>query len=246
MSEYLSKEEIKQWRSSLEKITLEEYAARLGKKIEEDKPTNDLIDIVLHGKPVVSNTDDWVQPRTERISTIAQRAFEREQEIAPSPFSISKLKLSINNSNTAEETDVKKVQPKTEDTKPAKKTANTKKTKAAAVTTKKAAVKQAKTTKKTVSAKAVKAKKEVLSTNTTGDNLRDDVRVVFKKALTDREQKVFDHFAANKNKIVYAKDLAAILELPRDYVYKYIKNLRAKIEGDKLQNADKGGFILHI
>ena len=246
MSEYLSKEEIKQWRSSLEKITLEEYAARLGKKIEEDKPTNDLIDIVLHGKPVVSNTDDWVQPRTERISTIAQRAFEREQEIAPSPFSISKLKLSINNSNTAEETDVKKVQPKTEDTKPVKKTANTKKTKAAAVTTKKAAVKKAKTTKKTVSAKAVKAKKEVLSANTTGDNLRDDVRVVFKKALTDREQKVFDHFAANKNKIVYAKDLAAILELPRDYVYKYIKNLRAKIEGDKLQNADKGGFILHI
>ena len=246
MSEYLSKEEIKQWRSSLEKITLEEYAARLGKKIEEDKPTNDLIDIVLHGKPVISNTDDWVQPRTERISTIAQRAFEREQEIAPSPFSISKLKLSINNSNTAEETDVKKVQPKTEDTKPTKKTANTKKTKAAAVTTKKAAVKKAKTTKKTVSAKAVKAKKEVLSANTTGDNLRDDVRVVFKKALTDREQKVFDHFAANKNKIVYAKDLAAILELPRDYVYKYIKNLRAKIEGDKLQNADKGGFILHI
>ena len=46
MSEYLSKEEIKQWRSSLEKITLEEFAARLGKKIESAKPTNDLIDIV--------------------------------------------------------------------------------------------------------------------------------------------------------------------------------------------------------
>lgn len=54
MSEYLSKEEIKQWRSSLEKITLEEFAARLGKKIEETKPTNDLVDIVLKGKPVVS------------------------------------------------------------------------------------------------------------------------------------------------------------------------------------------------
>ena len=48
MSEYLSKEEIKQWRSSLEKITLEEFAARLGKKIEEAKPTNDLVDIVLN------------------------------------------------------------------------------------------------------------------------------------------------------------------------------------------------------
>ena len=28
MQEYLTKEEIRQWRSSLEKITLEEYAAR--------------------------------------------------------------------------------------------------------------------------------------------------------------------------------------------------------------------------
>ena len=37
MSQYLSKEEIKQWRSSLEKITLEEYARRLGKLLEEEK-----------------------------------------------------------------------------------------------------------------------------------------------------------------------------------------------------------------
>ena len=35
MSEYLTKEEIKQWRSSLEKMTLEEFSARLGKQIEE-------------------------------------------------------------------------------------------------------------------------------------------------------------------------------------------------------------------
>ncbi len=76
--------------------------------------------------------------------------------------------------------------------------------------------------------------------------MREEVRIVFKKALTDREQKVFDYFVDNSNKIVYAKDLANLLELPRDYVYKYIKNLRAKIEGDKLDNADKGGFILHV
>ena len=50
----------------------------------------------------------------------------------------------------------------------------------------------------------------------------------------------------NKGKIVYAKDLAGLLSLPRDYVYKYIKNLRAKIEGDKLQNAENGGYILNI
>ena len=48
MSQYLSKEEIKQWRSSLEKITLEEYAKRLGKVLEEEKKTSDIIDIVMN------------------------------------------------------------------------------------------------------------------------------------------------------------------------------------------------------
>ena len=206
MSEYLSKEEIKQWRSSLEKITLEEFAARLGKKIEEAKPTNDLIDIVLKGKPVVSSEPEWKQNHAERISAIAERAYEREREIAPTPFAIHKVH--------EEETPVKPektVKPKAE-----KKTTATKKT----------------------------VKKEVETPKT--QTLRDEVRVVFKKALTDREQKVFDYFAAHKNKIVYAKDLATLLELPRDYVYKYIKNLRAKIEGESLKNADKGGFVLTI
>ena len=205
MSEYLSKEEIKQWRSSLEKITLEEFAARLGKKIEEAKPTNDLIDIVLKGKPVVSSEPEWKQNHAERISAIAERAYEREREIAPTPFAIHKVH--------EEETPVKPektVKPKAE-----KKTTATKKT----------------------------VKKEVETPKT--QTLRDEVRVVFKKALTDREQRVFDYFVQNKGKIVYAKDLATFLELPRDYVYKYIKNLRAKIEGENLQNADKGGFILN-
>ncbi len=209
MSEYLSKEEIKQWRSSLEKITLEEYAARLGKKIEEAKPTNDLIDIVLKGKPVISSEDDWEKPHAERLSAIAERGYDREREIAPSPFSIHKMfeeKAPVKNAPK------EKSQPKK------------------------------KTTAKTAAAPKATKKAETKTTNES--SLRDEVRIVFKKALTDREQKVFDHFAANKGKIVYAKDLAALLDLPRDYVYKYIKNLRAKIEGDKLENADKGGFIL--
>lgn len=210
MSEYLSKEEIKQWRSSLEKITLEEFAARLGKKIEEAKPTNDLVDIVLKGKPVVSTEPEWKNNHAERLSAIAERAYEREQQIAPTPFSIHKIQLD------------EEVAPKTSE-----KALKVEKPKA----TKKVATKESATTV----AKAPKT-----------NSLKDDVRVVFKKALTDREQKVFDHFAQNKGKIVYAKDLAGILDLPRDYVYKYIKNLRAKIEGDKLENADKGGFILNI
>lgn len=230
MSEYLSKEEIKQWRSSLEKITLEEFAARLGKKIEEAKPTNDLIDIVLQGKPVMSSEETWMHNKGERISSIAQRAYEREQEIAPSPFSIAKIKL---------DADVEAIKPsKSEEIKPPVKTIKPAKPKTEKATAKKAV----KTPSKTVRPKSVKQVKAEIES----DTLREEVRVVFKKALTDREQKVFDHFAKNKNQVVYAKDLAGLLDLPRDYVYKYIKNLRAKIEGDKLENADKGGFILHV
>ena len=105
-----------------------------------------------------------------------------------------------------------------------------------------------KTTKTEAPAKATKTTKAKTSKakSASSESLREEVRVVFKKALTDREQKVFDYFVENNNKIVYAKDLATLLELPRDYVYKYIKNLRAKIEGEKLTNADKGGFILNV
>lgn len=227
MSEYLSKEEIKQWRSSLEKITLEEFAARLGKKVEEKKETNDLIDIVLHGQPVVSNEPEW-NAKAERLSTIADRAYEKEKELYVSPFSAKNLKL--------DDISSKETETKTKDTvtKKVEKIAPIKSTKTKVSSTKKA------------DKKLVKATKDIVDNTKTGDTLRDDVRVVFKKALTDREQKVFDYFAAHKNKIVYAKDLASLLDLPRDYVYKYIKNLRAKIEGESLKNADKGGFILSI
>ena len=71
-----------------------------------------------------------------------------------------------------------------------------------------------------------------------------DVNIKLKKSLTDREQLVFEYFLNNIGKTVFAKDLAELLELPRDYVYKYIKNLRAKIEGDRLKNVPSGGFIL--
>lgn len=227
MSEYLSKEEIKQWRSSLEKITLEEFAARLGKKVEEKKETNDLIDIVLHGQPVVSNEPEW-NAKAERLSTIADRAYEKEKELYVSPFSAKNLKL--------DDIPSKETETKTKDTvtKKVEKIAPIKSTKAKVSSAKKA------------DKKLVKATKDIVDNTKTGDTLRDDVRVVFKKALTDREQKVFDYFAAHKNKIVYAKDLASLLDLPRDYVYKYIKNLRAKIDGESLKNADKGGFILSI
>lgn len=226
MSEYLSKEEIKQWRSSLEKITLEEFAARLGKKVEEKKETNDLIDIVLHGKPVISEEVEW-NGKVERLSSIADRAYEKEKELYISPFSAHNLKL--------DDTKPSKEKAKTEEINKPNEKISSKKT----TTKTKAKQPTKKVEKMTQAAKAIE-------NTSTGDSLRDDVRIVFKKALTDREQKVFDYFSSHKNKIVYAKDLATLLDLPRDYVYKYIKNLRAKIDGEALKNADKGGFILTI
>jgi len=209
MSEYLSKEEIKHWRSSLEKITLEEYAARLGKTIEEEKHTNDLVDIVMKGQPVMSKIDNLIQTRGEKLTSIAQRAFEREKQISQPALSIIKSD--------------KKVQP-----------------------AKKAVIKPEKAEKVQQIEAAIASTITAAVKKPTESSLKEEVRLVFNKALTDREQAVFDHFAQNKNKIVYAKDLASLLDLPRDYVYKYIKNLRSKIDGDKLQNADNGGYVLSV
>lgn len=197
MSEYLSKEEIKQWRSSLEKITLEEFAARLGKKVEESKPSHDLADIILKGQPVVSDSESRIQVRGEKLNAIAERAMNREKEISITPFSIKNIEKAL------EETTVEKT--------PAKKPV---------------------------------VKKETPAPQK--NDLKTEVNIVFKKALTEREQRVFNYFFENKNQIVYAKDLATLLELPKDYVYKYIKNIRAKLEGGELQNAEQGGFLLNI
>ena len=183
MSEYLSKEEIKQWRSSLEKITLEEFAARLGKKVEEKKETNDLIDIVLHGKPVVSNEPEWTGNKVERLSAIADRAYEKEKELYVSPFSAQSLKM--------------------DDAKPAKEHKHTSKTEAKKVVEKEKVEKVKKAAPKAKAKKAEKTLetvKKAIENTKTGDSLRDEIRVVFKKALTDREQKVFDYFAAHKTK----------------------------------------------
>lgn len=206
MPEYLSKEEVKQWRSSLEKITLEEFAARLGKVIEEEKHTNDLVDIVLKGQPIMSKIDD-LSSRGEKINSIAQRTFEREKEIYGSPFAVP-----VNEKKTD---------------KAKSKMQNAKGEKDSSPLTVHRSLEETKETKIETS-------------------LRDEVRLTLNKALTDREQLVFDYFLNNKNKIVYAKDLATLLELPRDYVYKYIKNLRTKIDGNKLQNADNGGYVLSV
>ena len=207
MPNYLTKEEIRQWRSSLEKITLEEFAARLGKVVEESKPTNDVVDIVM-SKGTSSNTNHKIN---DSFSAIAERAFKRERQISHTPFSISK--------NDYKESTV----------------------------TKDSRTKNA--VKDIINKSLTKNKNKVDQADSVLDKLQElssqsDMNIVLKKSLTDREQLVFEYFLNNIGKTVYAKDLAELLELPRDYVYKYIKNLRAKIEGDKLKNVPSGGFIL--
>ena len=207
MPNYLTKEEIRQWRSSLEKITLEEFAARLGKEVEESKPTNDVVDIVM-SKGTSSNTSSNMK---DGFSKIAERAFKRERQISHTPFSINKRNLSasksVSNESLNQNSKIEK--------------------------TLKRNVKSAENKIETVLEKV-----EKLSSS------KKESQIILKKSLTDREQMVFEYLLNNKGKTVFAKDLAELLELPRDYVYKYIKNLRAKIEGDKLKNVPSGGFVL--
>lgn len=206
MAEFLSKEEIKQWRSSLEKITLEEYAARLGKVVADSRPTNDLVDIIYRGEGVSNKAK---MDTDNKLSKIAERAFERERQLSHTPFS---FKAPVESKST-KRIETPKQNPVAE-IKPAK-----------------------------IEPKPIIEEK---SPAIIEDNLKDEVNIVLKKNLTDREQVVFDYLLEHRNSTVYAKDLAVLLDLPRDYIYKYIKNLRSKIEGDKLKNADRGGFILSV
>ena len=227
MPNYLTKEEIRQWRSSLERITLEEYAKRLGKEISNEKETNDMVDKVykyssevryVSPEEAVSVNNSNNNPfKGERISSLAQQSFDREKEI-----SLEKREREIRK-ELNEKRSVKKEAPKA-----TKKEVNV-------------AIKEVKKTvakSKTVSAKD--------ATKPAVADIDNDIQISFKKNLTPREQAVFEHFLNNKNQIVYAKELAQVLELPRDYVYKYIKNLRAKMNENALQNADNGGFVLTV
>ena len=138
----LTKEEMMEWRRTTEKITLEEFASRLGKSANAKKITNDLHDLLL------------------------KKVEEPEQ----------------------------------------------------------------------LQEKVVKERKPDI-----------EVKISFAKKLNKREELVFNYFCRNRKQKVMVKDIARILDLPNDYVYKYIKNLRSKLSNtDILENADQGGYILNI
>lgn len=215
MSEYLTKEEVRQWRSSLERITLEEFAARLGKSVQGEKQTNDMIDKVMtHSLDSMSNISEY-KPQGERLQSITLKSMFEHKEPE-----IKKHK------ETTVVREVKEVK-ENKETKKVKETIEKKEVKAEKLKVEKAAAKE------TVQQES-------------SPNGNDTISLTFKKPLIPREQMIFDYLLKNKGTIVYAKDMAALLELPRDYVYKYIKNLRQKLNEDVLSNADNGGYILKV
>ena len=182
MPNYLTKEEIRQWRSSLEKITLEEFAARLGKEVEESKPTNDVVDIVM-SRGTSSNTNTSVN---DGFSKIAERAFERERQISHTPFSINRKELLSKSKNQAAPKKSAKEDLVVEKTEP-----------------------------------VLKEKSNSVLEKVEEFSAKKDVQITLKRALTDREQLVFDYLLNNVGKTVFAKDLAKLLDLPRDYAVSY-------------------------
>ena len=195
MPEYLTKEEVRQWRSSLERITLEEYAARLGKAIQGEKHTNDMIDKVMANS--LNNMSDTSEYRiqSEKLQTIVIKPVERKE--TQKNQKTETLKKPVHENTVKEEVDT--------EAKPIEET---------------------------------KAENE--------NPVTEEVTITFKKPLIPREQLIFDYLLNHKNVVVYAKEMAALLELPRDYVYKYIKNLRQKLNEEVLFNADNGGYVLKV
>ncbi len=176
----LTKEEEMQWRRSTEKITLEEFAQRLGKTLDVKKETNDLHDLFLRKQDSHEDLKEIKKvEKTEKTETI-----EKIEE----------------SSNAAKYTEAK----------PELKT---------------------------------ETKIEEVEKQSKPDF---EIKFSFKKKLNKREEVVLNYFCKNRKTKVSVKDLADVLGLPNDYVYKYIKNLRSKLVNDVLVNADKGGYILNV
>lgn len=237
--EYLSKEEIKKWRSSVEKITLEEYAARLGKKLQEEKKTNDLADMLYtHFNPAQTPKDYDVVTKLEKIDLTPKAPVAKPQKATKILDELDELAFGDDGDMQEDERVLDEVLPEKEPAKAAKPKAKKSSKKEKEVVEKEEPVKEVKKEKKSVDKKAKPAAKSVVV------NKFADLNITFKKQLTDREEKVLSYFVEKRGEIVYAKDLAELLDLKRDYIYKYIKNLRAKMSTDIIANADNGGFRL--
>lgn len=244
--EYLSKEEIKKWRSSVEKITLEEYAARLGKKLQETKQTNDLADMLYtHFNPAQTPKDYDVVTKLEKIDLTPKSPSSKGKKSSKILDDDFDADIDIEEDLIFEDMDDFEEKPPKKEPKVTKKPET--KTKETPAKEKKVSQKEdtpKKSATKEKKAPASKEKKSKASAKADVKNDFSDLGITFQKPLTDREERVLAHFIEKRGEIVYAKDLAELLDLKRDYIYKYIKNLRAKMSTDLIVNADNGGFKL--
>lgn len=263
MSEFLSKEEIKKWRSSVEKITLEEYAARLGKKIQEEKKTNDLADMLYTRYNPMQSVESYDSiTKLEKIDLTPKATVKSKSHSSKNNDDIFDVEVNEDdlllddNEDIFDDSDDEIIVEKVK-----KETAKSKKVETKEVTIAAKEEKMVKETAKKASAKekpiktqktVAEAKKETAKAKVAEKALKEDVKrdfselnITFNKVLTDREERVLSYFMEKRGEIVYAKDLAELLDLKRDYIYKYIKNLRAKMSTDLIVNADNGGFILN-
>ena len=243
--EYLSKEEIKKWRSSVEKITLEEYAARLGKKLQEEKKTNDLADMLYtHFNPSQMPKDYDTVTKLEKIDLTPKAPASKSKKVSKT---IDEFEDDLDIDGDMmfdEESDNFDEQPVLKEPKVNKVSEPKAKVKESAVKEKKVSAKEEPVKKAAKEKKAEAPKKSKPNKKEEPVNKFAELNITFKKALTDREEKVLAYFVEKRGEIVYAKDIAELLDLKRDYIYKYIKNLRAKMAVDLIANADNGGFKL--
>lgn len=200
MPNYLTKEDIKRWRSSLERCTLEQYAEKLGKVIQSEKETCDIIDIVFDK---------------------SHDTFTKHDDSYTNRYNGEKITSNLNMANIRKKP-LNIVKPESMQNRLSNKT-------------------KGNHSSNQLSGQQYGVKNEIKDSQKT--KVYD---ISFNKPLTDREHMVFEHFYQHKNTTVFAKDLAEILSLPRDYVYKYIKNLRAKLSRDILVNSEKGGYVLKL
>lgn len=244
MSEYLTKEEIKQWRSSLEKITLEEFARRLGKEVEGAKKTHDIVDMYVNQEPISTTFMPEIikKPETKRVSRLVDEVTKSDDEVIKRSSLQKEPQRSVSSDKKEKES---RGEHKIVEEKP--------------IVEKEMPVSQESAESATVSIietvdtppqpkkeeKPAKTEEpKVVAKKTQNENALVYKDFSLAKKLTEREILVLDSLIESAGASVKAQELAEKLDIPRDYIYKYIKNLRKKLQNASIINSEEGGFII--
>lgn len=244
MSEYLTKEEIKQWRSSLEKITLEEFARRLGKEVEGAKKTHDIVDMYVNKEPISTTIMPEVikKPETKRVSRLVDEVTKSDDEVATKKITTTKADTPAPKPVPKKAPEVKPEPPQPQ--KAEKPQSELTKEPAKKPTQPATAVVEEKEQPKETTQEIKKEKPAKATAQKSKEAELTYKEFVLLKKLTDREILVLDSLIDSNGQSVKAQELAEKLDIPRDYIYKYIKNLRKKLQNATIGNSEEGGFVI--